>query len=259
MASGKQMGGVGRNAESQKSADRAAADRNRAAAVGGINQYAGYRGPAGTSNPDTANPPGSYGLSSAETKQYNSAKDEYAKRDFMQRAFDFLSPVHSINPQINQPSSWMGGTTHYGVNPGGLFGGLLGGALFPGAGLVTGPIGSKMYDQTGMHELVLSGPGYKGSTSYPDGGPGYNSSTGYGGPAGGPSSPQGKGDQSGLQHLQTLAQINQGISGNQSAPQPVNGASQLATPQYANMMASNRNITPNYNVSLPGYRYTATV
>jgi len=192
-------GGVGRNRESQKAADRTAADRNSQASSGAkTNQYAGYKGPVGTSNANTAVAPGSYGLSSNETKQYNSAKTEYANRGFLGRAFDFMSPVHRIDPQINQPSSYANGTTHYGVNPGGLAAGLIGGAIMPGAGLFTGPLGSAAYDATGQHELVLSGPGAGFSTSYPDGGPGYNSASGYAGPKSDPRAPQMKADQSGV-------------------------------------------------------------
>lgn len=189
MASGREMGGVGRNTESQRSADRAAADRNRSAAAGGGNQYAGYRGPIGTNAPNTSIAPGGYGLSSDEKRQYEGAKTEYANRSFGKRVFDFFSPVKSVDPQINQPSSYAGGKYHHGFNPAGLIGGAVAGALVPGAGMVAGPALSSIWNGSGMHDVVLTGPGYGFSKSYPDGGPGYNSSTGYGGPSS--SSPNG--------------------------------------------------------------------
>lgn len=183
---------AGRNSESSSRGARAGDSRGSSSGGSGGNQYAGYRGPIGTSNPNTSVAPGGYGLSSDEKRQYEAAKTEYANRSFGKRLVDFLSPIHSVNPQINQPASYAGGQYHHGINPGGLAAGLVGGAAVPLGGLLTGPLGSGLYNATGQHELVLTGPGPGFSTSYPGGGPGYNSSTGYAGPSTGPSSPNGQ-------------------------------------------------------------------
>lgn len=149
----------------------------------GGNQYAGYKGPVGTRAP-TPDAPGSYGLSGAETRAYNAAKNEYTNRSFGKRLLDFLSPIKSVNPQINQPSSYAGGQYHHGFNPAGLAAGL----VSPwGSGIISGPAAGAIYSGLGGHDVVLTGPGSGFSTSFPDGGPGYNSQTGYaGGPSVGP-------------------------------------------------------------------------
>jgi hypothetical protein len=160
----------------------------------GGNQYAGYKGPTGTRAPTSA-APGSYGLSGPETRAYNDAKTEYQNRSLGKRIVDFLSPVKSVDPQINQPSSYEGGKYHHGFNPVGLAAGL---AAPYGTGTILGPAAGAIYSGMGGHDVVLTGGGSGFSTSFPDGGPGYNSSTGFAGGPGTPGTPQGKGDQSGM-------------------------------------------------------------
>jgi len=157
------------------------------------NQYAGYKGPVGTRAP-TAAAPGSYGLSGAETRQYNSAKSEYMNRGIGKRIVDFFSPVKSVNPQINQPASYAAGQYHHGFNPVGLAVGM---AAPYGTGTVLGPAAGAAFTAMGGHDVVLTGPGSGFSTSYPDGGPGYNSQTGYAGPHQPGADPMGHADQSG--------------------------------------------------------------
>lgn len=171
----------------------ASAGRSGNAGAPGGNQYAGYRGPIGTSNPTSA-APGSYGLSGPETRAYDSAKTEYANRSFGKRVVDFLSPIKSIDPQINQPSSYAAGKYHHGFNPAGLAAGLM--SPF-GSGVITAPLAGSVYNGLGGHNVVMTGPGSGFSTSFPGGGPGYNSSTGFAGPPGAPGTPQGKMDQGG--------------------------------------------------------------
>lgn len=194
---------AGRNSSTSsagaRSGDARGATRSAPVAAGG-NQYAGYRGPIGTNTP-TAAAPGSYGLSGPETRAYNAAKTEYQNRGLGKRVVDFFSPLKSVDPQINQPSSYQGGQYHHGINPAGMIAGM----LSPyGSGLLTGPLAGSLYNQQGGHNVVMTGGGSGWSTSYPDGGPGYNSSTGYGGPAGQPTSPQGKGQQGGTPGLPGL-------------------------------------------------------
>jgi hypothetical protein len=260
------MGGSGRTSFGAGHGDRMSAGRaaggGRSGRTGGSgpnapggNQYAGYKGPVGTRAP-TPDAPGSYGLSGAETRAYNAAKTEYQNRSFGKRLLDTLSPLKSIDPQINQPSSYAAGQYHHGFNPGEVAGGLLG-SIFPGGGAVLGKIGGFGWEQSGMHDAVVTGPGSGFSTSFPDGGPGYNSSTGFAGPGGNPAAPQGKGSQSGGSLLQNLAQINQPVSGNPGAPQAVGPTPSAPTPQpnYQQIMASLQQITPGYGVQLPGYQY----
>jgi len=175
----------------------AAADAGRAAAgVVKGRSYPGYAGPTVINGADpTVNAP-SYGLSSAETKLYNDAKMARYNRGIGARIFDFFSPVKSVDPQINQPASYAGGTYHYGFNPVGLAVGM---AAPYGSGTILGPAAGSLYNSMGGHDVVLTGPGSGFSTSYPDGGPGYNSKTGYGGPNTPGADPQGKGSQSGTQ------------------------------------------------------------
>jgi hypothetical protein len=82
--------------------------------------------------------------------------------------------LHMVAPDFNQPATYTGGTYHTGLNPGELAGGLLGGALFPGGGLIGGTIGGKVYDAVGGGPIMLGGP------SVPSGwtGPGMPGSAG---------------------------------------------------------------------------------
>lgn len=216
----------------------------RAGDAGG-NQYAGYRGPIGTRNPDTATAPGSYGLSSSETRAYNAAKQEYQDRSFGKRVVDFLSPIKSIDPQINQPASYANGQYHHGINPAGLAAGV----VSPwGSGLVTAPIAGSIYNNMGGHNVVLTGPGGGFSTSYPDGGPGYNSSTGYAGPNTDRGMPQQKADQGGA--LPTTP--NPG--GAPFGPQPAPATAQAQAPQAPSMFRPqipNHSLPYGFNSAFP--------
>lgn len=149
------------------------------------NQYPSYKGPGGTTNPDTSLSPGQFGLSADETQKYTDAKSAYANdRSFLDRAIDTISPFgfHNVNPQINQPAGYADSTYHTGVNPAGFLGNVASIASgVPGLGTLFG----SAYSATGAEDLVLGGSGSGFSTSYPGGGPGYNSSQIGGGFGGG--------------------------------------------------------------------------
>lgn len=159
-------------------------------------------------------------------------------------------------PDIARPQTFSGSTYHVGWNPGSLL--SLAGAMLPGSGIPLGMLGSSAYTALGGKNPVITGPGSQGMPTWDAPGTGQQPNpAGALTPGGGQMS-----DRNGMTHLQNLAQINQGISGNPSAPQPVNGAQNLAQtptgPNYANMAASTRQITPNYGIQLPGYQYSKT-
>lgn len=237
---------AGRNSTTSSAGARGSSTggtRSAPVAAGG-NQYAGYRGPIGTNTP-TAAAPGSYGLSGPETRAYNAAKTEYQNRSLGKRVVDFMSPLKSIDPQINQPSSYQGGQYHHGFNPAGAVAGM----LSPyGSGLLTGPLAGSLYNQQGGHNVVLTGEGSGWSTSYPDGGPGYNSSTGYGGPAGQPTSPQGKGQQGGT--LQPYG-LTSNPGGAPFGAQPTRAPAQPAAPSMFSPQIPNHTVPYGYQSAFP--------
>ena len=101
---------------------------------------------------------------------YNDAIDKWNKRDFFDRAANFLAPfgLTSIKPNYNRPATFAGGNFHTGINPAGALVGLGAGMLVPGLGVVAGPLAGAAYDEAGGLSPVLSGP----RTIYADDGTG---------------------------------------------------------------------------------------
>lgn len=166
-------------------------------------------------------------------------------------------------PEFGKPKTYVGGDYHMGLNPADLAGGLLGGLIAPGAGLLTGPLAGKLYQQAGLSNVMLGGGQVPGEWGL-NGGGGYPSQMAGGMPGNMPSSQQTAQNQghqnSAADHLQQLAQLNTGIPGNPAAP--VNSGTATAAapglpgPNYSQMMARMQPVTPNYGVQLPGYQYS---
>jgi hypothetical protein len=133
----------------------------------------------------------------------------------------------------------------------------------PGLGMVTGAIGNKLYEAAGLPNVMLGGPGkggmqnWEGNQQYTGGMPPGAAAPG-GQPSQGGSLLNGgfssTGNGGGLKQLQNLAQINANVSGNPAAPESVGPATPTG-PNYNQIMASIRQVTPDYSVSLPGYQY----
>lgn len=85
---------------------------------------------------------------------YNKAVREYDNPGFIDRITDFLG-VGPARPQVGEPSTYAGGTTHTGVNPAGIAGNLASLATgIPGLGMLLG----KGYHMIGGDDLVVGGP-----------------------------------------------------------------------------------------------------
>lgn len=134
------------------------------------------------------------------------------------------------------------------------------GAFVPGAGVLYGA-GTTAFGHPSFGQIAMdpSAP----QANQIGGAPGYGSVSPSGALLGqyanAPSSPNQSPHpgQSGTQQLTNLAQLNSNVSGNPSAPQAV-GTPQTAVqsaPNYQQIMASIRGVTPNYGVSLPQYQY----
>lgn len=160
-------------------------------------------------------------------------------------------------PNLNRPVTFAGGDYHLGWNPGSLLG--LAGGTIPGASIPLGAMGQGLYTAMGGQNPILGGPG--APANQPNWGNGATAALPGDNVQGGqaPSTQnmaQGHA-QSGTQQLTNLAQLNSNVSGNPSAPQAV-GTPQTAgqsAPNYQQIMASIRGVTPNYGVSLPQYQY----
>lgn len=179
-------------------------------ASGQKNNFAGYRGPVGTSNPDTSSagvsqaprntfPGGGSDTSTGQTTSYGapisvnkygiktalpevatpgrpaqswgSWKDQVDKYNQAARQWNagagrslanFANKVAPFGlsmeaPDLNRPATYTGGTYHMGWNPGSLAG-LATGAVIPGSGLITGPLGQEVYTAMGGKNQILTGP-----------------------------------------------------------------------------------------------------
>ena len=68
-------------------------------------------------------------------------------------------------PDIARPQTFSGSTYHLGWNPGSLMG-LATGAVVPGSGLITGPMGQAAYTALGGKNPILTGPGKMGMPTW---------------------------------------------------------------------------------------------
>lgn len=94
----------------------------------------------------------------APSATFSNALDAYRNRSFMDRLRDMVTPLGfgSVAPSPTQPSSYVGGDYHYGVNPAAAVGGVAGMAAgIPGIGALMG----QGYHALGGPDVVLGGPG----------------------------------------------------------------------------------------------------
>lgn len=187
---------------------------------------------------------------------YNKAAREWNDNKFLNSAVNMLAPfgLENVAPDLNRPKTYVGGTYHTGWNPAAAAGSLLG-LAFPGSGIPASAIAGNLYSAAGGPSVMLGGGpvpagwdprgAQAADTGQPSLGPSGSSNQMAGGSTG----------TGGMQQLQNLAQLNQGVSGNPSAPVGVGPPGPTPTPNYAQMMASIQQVTPGYGVSLPGYQY----
>jgi hypothetical protein len=176
---------TGRNSTNHGGGDaRAAERRNREAMARNreVAERARYSQSMRSANmANLAGPPG-----------FSSAAHSYNNRSGLWDALDFITggliDLNKPNPTV--PESFKGGDWHTSTNPGGVIGGLLGGALVPGGGLVLGPAGSWAWDQTGIGD-IWHGQGIgTGAPAAPAPGGGTGQGGQWAGLQGGPMAPR---------------------------------------------------------------------
>lgn len=195
-------------------------------------------------------PPG--GTQDDAYNDYAKAVGQEGVKSLGARILDFFSPLGISNMPVDSQRPWTfdNGTYHPGWNPGSIVG-MAAGALLPGLGVPAGALAEKLYTGLGGHMVPLAGYNGAEAGTSPTSDPTSPSMTGS------PGTPQGKGNQGGGALLAELARVNSGVSGNPGAPQAVGPTPAAPTPQsnWQQIMASIQQVTPNYGVSLPGYKY----
>lgn len=134
---------------------------------------------------------------------YNAAANKW-NQGARQRSFaNFLNAASPMGfsmepPDIARPATFSGSDYHLGWNPGSLVG-LATGAVLPGSGLITGPLGQMAYTGMGGKNVMLGGPGDMGMQTWDAPGTGNQPSpTGALTPGGGQLAGRTEGDQSGM-------------------------------------------------------------
>jgi hypothetical protein len=270
-------GTAGRNA-SNTGTGRSQAERARQAAFEKTNNFSTSQSATGPVFTSTSGLSSGISVSPSRDLQkanqerasiYNSAAGKWNKSAQTRSFSNFVNALRPMGfamepPDISRPSTFSGGDYHLGLNPGNLLGGLLGGALVPGGGIPASVAGGAIYDATGLGNVMIGGSGNMGMPTW--GGSAHMPASNMPGGGMGPSAggqPGGSllnggfsntGNGGGLQQLQNLAQINANVSGNPAAPESVGPATPTG-PNYNQIMASIRQVTPGYSVSLPGYQY----
>lgn len=204
-------------------------------------------------------------------QDYNNAADAYSNSGFAdwmrRRAVNLIPGFSQAAPNWEIPSTYYGGTYHDTWSPFAAAASIAGGFAVPGGGIPADLAAQGASDLLHGPQYTFGGGGGWGPTtseSTPGVGPDGLTDKERGGPYGGSSNSassggglggtNGGGNSSGG-HLTNLAQVNQPVSGNSSAPVAVGTPTPTTQPNYQQILASLQQITPGYSVNLPGYKY----
>lgn len=107
----------------------------------------------------TGKPAQSWGSWKGQVDNYNNAAKAWNGDLVQNNVLGLALPfgLQNVAPKLNQPSTYTGGTYHFGMNPAAAAGGVAG--MFAGpVGPLMGPVAGKAYSLAGGKNLVFSGP-----------------------------------------------------------------------------------------------------